>query len=236
MTNFLFIFYMLFASKDTDGIRAVQVTQLFPYLDTTGHFKVYDTLTARLFYYDGMMAIQAPIWHQQHSFTNIYYIAKQDSSFGYTYAENDSTGFKGRRLSKDRFIHDYTSLEYIYGYQAFHENVMTLVSSKVDKSTGDLNEVYSGYSKKDTSGKGTCYYTYTNRMKNIPFSLSPQLDSIKQMKLRKIRIVHPAGYVKEYKRFVGEFDGVYTMDEISVPGNHEVFKFFKEYRENISNK
>ena len=231
------LFFLLFSvtsSKVPDTLKGIEIAQLFPVLDSTLHMRGHDTSIMRVYYFDQMSVWQLPVWlTQENKIRYKYFISENDSAFGYMYEQRKWSGLNKIRMSKTDFINGETWVKYISGYKIFQENVMTLLKSNVDSSTGELNEVYTGYSKKDTAGKGTCYYTYTNQMKHIPFSLSPQLDSIKQMKLTRIRIVSHPGYNKEHHVAMGEIDCIYTLKEITASKGHEVFSFIEQYQQDV---
>lgn len=230
-SKFICVLLMCLVEMQQEPVTAVEVKNLMPMLDSTGHFMRYDTNVVRLYYQGELTACRVPVHVQKGEDVTFiqyeYFIWHRDSAFGFELGRDSNAD---RRINKQYYLDNGTWLTHIYGYHAFQDNVMRMVSSDTDHVAGVLKEKFTGYAKKDTAGKGTVYYTYSKGMMNIPFSLSRELDSIKQMKLTRITVVHHPVYMKEYNMTIQEFSGHYMLDRITVPAGDEVRKYFERYR------
>lgn len=119
--------------------------------------------------------------------------------------------------------------DHSHQYDLFRQNNLTLISSTKDKKKGTLREEYSIVAKGDTSQKGTGYFEYTNQFKDIDFSLSPELDSIKGMKLDSERIVNEAHFYKRANVWIERLEFWYKMEEDLTFDKPKILAYFKKY-------
>jgi hypothetical protein len=67
---------------------------------------------------------------------------------------------------------------------------LNLVSTEVANNKGILHETYVG---KPPYLTDTMHYYFTNNLKNVDYSLSPKIDSLKNSKLFKVKIISYSG-------------------------------------------
>jgi len=115
-------------------------------------------------------------------------VSFKDSSFGYYY--DVFKNMPARKVNLDSFL-KYEWFANIKLYPIFSESDHQIVSSKTEKQTNNLIEIYSLKGKGvDTNKTGEISLIYSSRINGSPFSLSRELDSIKKMTLIGVKIVN----------------------------------------------
>jgi hypothetical protein len=211
-----------------DKIRGVRIEHPFPLYNREMKLTGYDSSTVNIYYYKDLVAYAIPAFHNiadlSAGYTLRYLVAHKDSSYGYYY-----TSAGKRRVLMDKVLSNDTWIKKIYGYEAFTDNIVKPVSSHYDSATGTLTEVVKLYAKKDTSMQADAWYIYSDKvLKDIGYSLSHQLDSIKKMKLVEIKILHPDTYLKDYQLTMDAFEQRYTLTEFPVK-DEKVMEYFEKY-------
>lgn len=113
-------------------------------------------------------------------------------------------------------------------YQGFLDNSLTLISSRSVPDSGILNKAYSFRGIKDTGRSGTCSLWFTDKLKNIEYSLSKELDSANKMKLYKVRIKNNQQYFKDYNYTLDSVEQEYDLEEIVIDNKLKLFGFFQK--------
>jgi hypothetical protein len=110
----------------------------------------------------------------------------------------------------------------------------TLVSSAYDSLNAILVKTYSLKGKKDiitgvidTTLSGSCTLWYSSKFKNINYSISKELDSIKNMKLYKVKTITNERYLKDYDITLDRVELTDFMEECSFENESEILSYFK---------
>jgi hypothetical protein len=80
----------------------------------------------------------------------------------------------------------------------FDEKNDVLIDTNRNKDGYTLIETYVSKIKKDITYSDTMKVYYKNELKNIDYSISKKLDSIKKLKVFKIRLIYNSKAIKEY--------------------------------------
>ena len=216
-------------------IKCVQVKEVFPFIDNNGKLYKYDTPMVKIYYYQDISMYRFGYHYDSTSngkliiseYRNHYFIHKKEDTFGYNYDEYKSKF--GVRLSADSMFKE----QWVTAnqqYPIFTQNTVTLISSVQNSDSGTLHEVYALKGKKDTAMTGTISLSFTNKIKGIDYSLCKELDSIKNMKLYKIKIVNNSRYMKDYKITLDKAEQAYGLEEVPVENREEILSYFERYK------
>jgi hypothetical protein len=118
-------------------------------------------------------------------------------------------------------------------HKLFEKDAFKLISSRKDSKSGVLEEMYSGRVKymKDTL---TLYFS--NKLRDLDFSLSEKLDSLKQLKLFKFRAINDEEVMEDSKMLIPKREVVFEIKEIPVDNPKEIMGYFERYKKDfISN-
>lgn len=223
------------AEKYENGIKCIEVSRLFPVIGMTGNLRGYDTLSIKIFHkyrlvmyrfsYDYIHMIDDSVDKKEKRFD--YIISRKGDSSGIHYDLNDS--ILKERVPVDSFINSRWVRKFDL-YQLLHDSTSALVSS-VRKDHGNiLEECYFLKGVKDTTRSGQVCLFYTTKLNGIEYSLSKELDSLKQMKLYKATIVNNSRFLKQYNITMDRIETYYqiqvdtTFDQEKILGLFERFK------------
>ena len=218
-----------------EDIKCIKVSEVFPFINNEGKLTKYDTPVVKIYYYNGITLYNL-IYHYSYTENgimhtnedrNYFFVHKKGDAFGYSYDEHKSKF--GVRLSADSMFKE----QWVTAnqqYPIFTQNTVTLISSVQNSDSGTLHELYSLKGKKDTAMTGTISLSFTNKIKGIDYSLCRELDSIKNMKLYKIKIINNSRYMKDYKITLDKAEQAYDLEEVPVENREEILDYFERYK------
>jgi hypothetical protein len=97
-----------------------------------------------------------------------------------------------------------------------------LVESKIDRKAGTLLEKYIPNMVHDENTFDSLYYYYSYKLRNINFSFSGQLDSVKNMKLYQIQLKYNKKYSKTNHVTLPKREFVFKIAESNVADKKEI--------------
>ena len=120
-----------------------------------------------------------------------YFIHRKGGQYGYFYDSANAAGFKVM------FVDSLLKKKAFFGNDYYDKKTDSLVETVEDKHY-PLVEKYIPTTKPDLSYTDTTIFYYTNGLKNIDYSLSRQLDSIKKFKLKMVKLIYNTQYYEGY--------------------------------------
>ncbi len=230
-------------SGDGDRILGVKISRLFPALNEKGEVDKYDPFDTKIFYYADQMIYQTYYHH------NIFNLDISDTpTYRYDYrlfifSKNSKEGvlIDSNNLQTARTVRTDSMLATEWANQInfkwiFDDNYTTLVSSKYQLNGSKLTEEYSLKRRTDTSITATAFLTYSKKkLRNIPYSFSRELDSIKGMKLFDVRVIYNPAYYKEQNASLGRIEIPHHVEEIDSINEAEIKKLFN-FAKNFEHK
>ncbi len=111
-------------------------------------------------------------------------LCNNQSSRGYLF--NPAGAAKPIEISLDSFL----NIRAFKNFPFYNENNDSLVESIPDKENQQLIEKHIFKHKKDQSYSDSVYYYFDNALNDIDYSFSKKLDSAKNRKLYKVRIIY----------------------------------------------
>ena len=117
-----------------------------------------------------------------------YFIYDTTGKYGYRYESLNT--IKNKRVSVDSFLNEHMIGQMQPIYLNIVQNGKLVQSNHLSKD--NLLDIYIPRNKVSASSPDTNYLYFTNdsRIREISFSLAPKVDSIKQMKLYKTRLIY----------------------------------------------
>lgn len=112
-----------------------------------------------------------------------------------------------------------------FGFYPFNCNVV-FISENKNANTGELHERYSFKGGNNNSMSGTIDLYFSSRLKISEFSLSKELDSMKNMKLYKVYIVNNSRFIKEHNITLDKIEQGWKLEEIPVSNREEILNYF----------
>jgi hypothetical protein len=210
-----------YSQQSATSLRGFQATSLFPIFSESGEVKQYDTGIVKVYYWGNRR-----LYDLQYTFNSIEkgevrFSEKRrhlvafiiDSSHGYDF--NLTSGVKKRVRLDSLFKTQWIAQNKIYPILTV--NIAILTSSTHSADSGLLVEHYLIKNREDSTEIGECTFSYTNRISGIDISLSKELDSLKQMKLFKTKIVSLPRHFKENNFTIGRYETGATLKEIAIP-------------------
>lgn len=232
----LWILFFGTPKPSTPHIIAVHVTQVFPEFDLkTGKVLGYDTSSASIFYNKDTLLFKLPYFYKE-SWNDTFKISGTRYHY-FVYRRGNSSGvdYDDNKFPNGRFIPTDSALKHEWVahpdiYSMIKNNDATLISKKKNKNSGELFEVYSIKGKTDSILSGSLLLSFTKGLKNIPYSLSNELDSIENMKLYKATIILDERYFQDYNITMNKYEISYLLEEIPFINEDEIMNYFVRFR------
>jgi hypothetical protein len=154
-----------------ERLRAIVVSEVLPFPDSTGRFTLYDTLYIPIYYYKDLTAYKLFYLVGEQNANGVvgtkkgnyqYFVFENNTRYGYIY--DSSYPQKHDKVSVDSMMKNAIWCEQNNFYPAFAENSIHLISSKQNKDSGSLQEVYSYKGIKDSTRNGVFSMEFTNKL------------------------------------------------------------------------
>lgn len=145
-----------------------------------------------------------------------YFIYKKGAKFGFNYDSIDAK--TGRRCSTDSFLR----AKFSFTESIFENSNETLINRKTGIPHYDLMEVYTPKIKYDDTYPDSSYYYYLKKLTDIEFSFSHELDSIKKMKLCKVRFVYNPVTKGTSPFAIPKREFLFQIEELSILNQTEI--------------
>lgn len=150
--------------------------------------------TVHYYYNDNYVAVALPVRRSienserilQQSISYSWFIYKKGGSYGYWFDSSDAGSSKKLKVDSILFNRGYAT--------KFDISSDTLVGKNVDKKTGIIEEKYVPKRNYGEYYFDSLFYYYSPGMRYLKYSLSANLDSLKQMKLYKVRLCYNDRY------------------------------------------
>ncbi|HKO80954.1 MAG TPA: hypothetical protein VJU78_11190 [Chitinophagaceae bacterium] len=152
-----------------------------------------------------------------------YFIYEKDSVYGLSYDSIDAPNCQ--RYLVDSFLRTKFSAQEVM----FDNTDDSLVLLNTDTINYDLFEKYIPKIKPDETYPDSGYYYYSDKLKGINYSFSKKIDSLKKMKLCKVKFIYnpiPKGS-NPFETPRREFQ--FEIKEIPVANPKEILAFFERH-------
>jgi hypothetical protein len=236
----LFSYISCHTSKDKNlptKLRVITVITNFPAIRSNDGKLINITDSFKIFYYKDMVlyqlfpkkqiinttvdkagkVIDQKIIRSEIDFSNFIY--KQNDSVGLYY---DSINSPPQKLPIDSFI---TSKKFI-NFNFYDKKNDSLIES-INNET--LVEKYIPKIKFDQSYGDTTILYYSKRFKDIAYSLSKDLDSLKKSKLFKVQIKYNSQYYKGYNFKFPQREFLFEIQESNKVNSIDIIRFFEQF-------
>lgn len=222
--------------KANQNIQGVKVTYSIPIIRPDG-VVIENKNFFNIYYFDSLIMYQfraALDSSRNDSLISIgyrdnYFVISKDSKYGYSYDP-----FNDQRDNKLLLTDSMLNKHALQNFRFHLINSTKRITSHFDSGNQILKEVFVSHevpNNKDT----VCFY-YTNKLKDVNFSFSKELDSIKNMKLYKIRLINGKRYYEEQKISIPERETTFELIKIPVRNSEQIFLYFDRYKKTIRDK
>ena len=138
--------------------------------------------------------------------TEPYFVYIQDEQYGSYYNNIDDLG--GSKLKVDSLLN--VTKTKINGFEPLTDSIWKL-TGKGKLSNGLIFEKYGAIHKINASIFDTIYYFFDKELNNVSYSFSPLLDSIKAMKLCKVRLIYNQNFSQKDDAMLPEREFTFSM-------------------------
>lgn len=213
-------------------IRGIKITSQFPYLDTNGKLVAYLPNQTNLFYTGDQVLYQTFYYARESNtsrtanprFVHYNYVYTKGNIFGIL-TDSARSVFQ-KKIRVDSMLAREWSASVNFKF-LFSENKTVFGGSQILKS-GARQDLYYLTGKQDSSMKGELRLEFSpGSLRNIDYSFSKELDTVKGMKLSKVEMINYARFNKEAKVNLDRVEIPYMMEEITGPVPVEVRNMFE---------
>ena len=153
-----------------------------------------------------------------------YFIYKTNSTMGYRY---DSLNARGNRLfSVDSFL----TAKAFAKFKFYNKENDTLIETVIDQKTNVQLEKYIPRIKYDETYPDSSYRYFSDLFKNVKYSFSENLDSIKNKKLFKVIFIHNPIPKGKYLFDVPRRNLIFEMKGTLLINSTEIIDFFERVK------
>lgn len=159
----------------------------------------------------------------------------QGSEPYFIYKNNNKRGFlfnpplnlkKGIELPVDSFLTK-RALK-TKGFDTPNDTVFKLINSVKNKDF--IIEKFTSLKKGDQKICDSIIYYFSKKLNHFEFSFSRKLDSIKQMKLYKYRIIFNKKFWPSYKTIIEKMEYSFEIQPASLPNKNSIIDFIKKFK------
>lgn len=201
LTLFSF-FFITCSSRSVEKIsklRKITLKYNIPILKLTGELLNITDSVSIFYYYDDIL-YQFPYTYTLENENTIlsqeikykYFVYRKGESYGYYYDSLNSKNF--RKLPVDSLL----GLKAFVGNKFWDKNNYSLVGVRNNEDNYTLIEKYVTKIKPDETYSDTAILYFTDKLRNIEYSFSNELENAKKLKLCKIRILYNSQFYKGY--------------------------------------
>ena len=115
------------------------------------------------------------------------------------------------------------------GFPFFNSTNDTLISSVYSRTGNIFQEKHTYKVKKDDSYCDSIFYYFNNDLKTIPFSYSRDLDSLRNSKVYKIKMIYNPIPKGKYAFPVPERQFNFQFQKVDIPNKNEIYLFIKDF-------
>jgi len=215
-----------------DEISCVRISRLFPFIGEDGKPLYYDTIADKVYFYRNQVLYQAAYTANER--TSDGELKKTETRYNsFVYTVGNTTGhlfdLLENQLNKIIAVDSFYRMNWLSKpnlEKMFSEYDTSFVSSAINIESGTEEEVYRVKNKKDSTQHGTFFFYYSDKMNHSPWSFSRKLDSLKNRKLYKVRMISDAGFIKECNAYIDTIETGFYMEDWPVDNPKEKMQFF----------
>lgn len=220
-------------------IKSLPVFDFNDLKDSIGRIVKNDTFETRVYWYKNQV-----LYQREYQFTDfsskdsLPKIEKRYYSFVYTSGTDTGLFFDSNKNIYNKAVKVDSMLKRLRQHKLEVEDLnvemnTTYVSTTKLKGNQDFEELYTFKGKKDSTMTGTVVFSFTDneKFKNIDYSFSKELDSIRNKKLYKIVVVTDARFIPAPNNiYMDKGEVFYLLEKIVVSNPGEKMKYFEEDR------
>jgi hypothetical protein len=218
-------------SKLNKNFKTLQLTVNYPIItlndDNLSFFNITDSIFIN-YYEDFVLYKLAPsrIFETNEKIpgTETYFVFKKKDKYGLWLSKLDSINH-GKSEPVDSFLN-------IRAFASAKFNLTTndsLIQSVNDKKANILQEKYIPKKRYGEFTFDSVYYYFTNDLKNFDYSFSPKLDSIRNMKLFKVRLLYNQSFSSKYNHILPKREYFFQIKEVPITNPEKILNFFKKF-------
>ncbi len=220
---------------NNDDIRAITVTYNLPIINRDGRI-LNHAAYINLYFHNNLILYQIPYRidsayngkHIETKIVNQFFVCEKNHKEGYIYDEHRL--YRNKKISTDSVLNKFGFTNVKKFYQLFEKGSLMLVATNKNSVTGVLQEIYIPKEKVDISYCDSAFFYFSEKLKEIDFSFIKELDSIKQSKLFRIKLLYNSTFSKEYRVNVSKREFNFEFKEMPVTNSKEILDYFERFR------
>lgn len=210
------------------GVREMRFIVNYPVVLTNkSFFNLKDTIT--IFYVQNfilyrLLATRKIDTNDKQLGTEPYFIYQKDNNYGFLY--NSLISKNNKKLPTDSFLLKKAFLNTAFGVP---EDSLWILHSRISEGNKYLMEKYIPRKNFGENSVDSVYYYYDNQIFN-EYSLSKKLDSVKKMKLFKVRLLYNEKYSQVNKFNIPKREFLFEIKMVSVSNREAIIDFVERFK------
>ena len=231
----IIIFSSCGSTRKYHGLKRINLIVNYPVVimndgvhDAVNFFNLKDTVW--IFYYDSKVLYRLSETRNLETDkkilgTETWFIYREKAKHGFLF-NSISDSSSGLKLLVDSFLINraYASTNFDFPSDSFFVKAQNKEEKFVEKY----------YIKEHTENyPDSIYYYFTNELKNIDYTFSRRLDSFKNMKLYKVRLLYNETFSPSYKAMIPKREFLFEIREDIIVNSKEIINFFARVKSQI---
>lgn len=155
----------------------------------------------------------------------LWFVFNKDSARGYAFYEAHAA--RNRWETIDPFIYNNGMIQMDLGF-LFNNNLTINFTKKLSAKEEICEE---GYVFTDPKyAKDTLYISYSNKLKELPFSFDEKVDSVKGSKLFRIKTITGEKILPEINQTSRRMETILQLEQVPVDDQEEVINYSSKFR------
>ena len=218
--------------NESKEITKTYILNSFPvFKSDASYFMIYDSVAVidyknySLYEFADIYTVHKDTTILEKKIVNRYFLHRKKELYGYYY--NSLEDKNGKRMKMDSLL---TKRAY-YNQSLFDSTEgMELITSQKNIEGYELIEKYKCETKIDITYPDTVIVYYSNKLKNVSFTLSKIMDSVKKMKVQKTRAIYNSQFIQGYPNKFPTYEYRFELKEDNVSNLEKYKRFIDEKR------
>jgi len=214
-------------AKEKSQLRAIRVTQNFPYVNNQGKLLGYDSTSVNIYYFgDQVMYSDFYQWDSLVQGVSVkteirqnFFVFEKGKAHGFFYDKHKSEF--DRKVLIDSMLQQqwYNQTGYLFDFEK-------LQLAHYNTDSGILSKKYDTKGTRDTTMKGSAFLQFSNKLTWTDYSLAKIFDTITGMKLCRINTTTNSRYLKDHNITLDTITQIFYMEEIAINNEKEILYYF----------
>lgn len=242
LLNLFFLPYCTFPNffndikkENSNALRCVEISQTFPQISLDGQIAGFDTPRIHIFYFQNLVMYKIPYFYSEDTIENekryFYFVWKKGVDLGIRY-NYDIT--PPEKFKVDSIIKNFWPNEMGMANRIKNKDLNISLKSTTQTENGKVLEFDFDGVRDNIHLTGKTLLYYSTEFNNLDFSFSREIDTVKNMKLYKIKNLDDSKVLPQYNFTLDAMETYYKIEECKQFDQMEILNIFEMFKKDNS--